>query len=266
MDHENSRPTPQFARLVYRCANYRRVAPFYRDLLGLNETAAGRLSAADSEFELVFEETPDARAPQRAGVGLYHVAFLLPDRTTLASLLRRVLHHAKSGAAGSSQPPFRLEGAADHLVSEAVYLRDGENNGVELYADREPASWPRDARGNVRMTTEPLDFGDLLAESGRESTIPAGARIGHIHLHVPDLDQAEAIYRENLGMSVTQRDFPGARFLAWGRYHHHLGVNTWAGTGSPEPRAAGLISVAVRSPQGEAREFFDLCGIHWEAV
>ena len=265
MMQRSEEPQPEFARLVYRCADYGRVAPFYRDLLGLTETAPGRLAAADSDFELVFEQQPQLEIPHRAAVGLYHTAFLLPDRAALAAVVRRLLNSAGPRASDPSSAPFRLEGGADHLVSEAVYLRDSENNGVELYADRDPAQWRWNARGSLEMTTEPLDFESLLSQSSRESTVPAGTRIGHIHLHVPDLDRAEAVYREKLALSVTQRDYPGARFLAWGRYHHHLGINTWAGNRPPARPTTGLAEVRLRlsSPSVTVEEFRDPCGIRW---
>jgi catechol 2,3-dioxygenase len=151
--------------------------------------------------------------------------------------------------------PF--QGAADHLVSEALYLTDPDGNGLELYVDRPRAAWPY-RNGQLIMATDPLDLNALLAEADQDPApwtgVDPGVDVGHVHLHVSDLARAEAFYSGLLGMDVTQRGYPGALFLSAGGYHHHLGVNTWAGAGAPPPPpdAVGLISFALNLPGAPA--------------
>ncbi|MCA1754085.1 MAG: VOC family protein [Spirochaeta sp.] len=257
--------SPKFCRLEYRTPAYEPLAALYKDALGLNEVEPGLLRSVDGGFELAFKVLPDSTRDSETTVGLYHVAFLLPSRAALAATLRRVFAAVRSATErraetaapdgarsaavnGFSGPAFFIEGATDHLVSEAVYLRDADGNGVELYADRDPSEWRRDAEGNIAMDTVELDMAGLLASAPSTEGICAGSSIGHLHFHVPDLDSAEAFYRKNLGLKVTQRRYPGARFLAWGGYHHHLGINTWAKDRRAPQGAAGLVRVRLSEP------------------
>jgi catechol 2,3-dioxygenase len=163
-------------------------------------------------------------APLRANsrLGLYHFAILLPDR---AALGRFLAHLARIGV--------RL-GASDHLVSEALYLRDPDGLGIEVYADRPRSTW-RWTNGELAMATEPLDSASVIAAGGGEpwTGMPGGTVMGHLHLHVGDIDTASRFYHAALGLDPTVWSYPGALFLSAGGYHHHLGVNTWAGRAAP---------------------------------
>ncbi len=176
---------------------------------------------------LVLHGRPDA--PRARGTtGLYHFAVLVPTRRELA---RALGHLVRTRTA--------LNGAADHGVSEAIYLTDPEGNGIEIYRDRPRDEWPL-GRDGLRMVTEALDVDSLLDEStddGAWSGLPGGTRIGHVHLHVARLAEAERFYAGALGFEVTQRYGGSALFLSAGGYHHHLGLNTWAGEGAPAPPA-----------------------------
>lgn len=227
------------------------VRDFYEHLLGFREAYAEDggtvFLSADGRYPFHLALTP-ARLPQvRARTaGLYHAAFLLPDRRALARILRRLLARGVA-----------LDGASHHRVSEALYLRDPEGNGLELYADTPRDGWPR-GRGQILMTTEPLDLRGLLAEAeGEEAGVDPRTRLGHVHLRVSDLARAEAFYHGVLDLDVTMRDYPGALFLSAGGYHHHLGVNTWAGRGLPpsDPERPGLryFTVALPTPRELAR-------------
>jgi catechol 2,3-dioxygenase len=183
---------------------------------------------------------PDALPDDPAAAGLFHTAFLLPSR---ADLGRWLAHAGRRG-----QP---LDGAADHLVSEAVYLSDPEGNGVEVYTDRPRALWrwsggPEGRR--VEMANRPLDTEGLLREGGGApwAGAPDGTRVGHVHLRVGDVGEARRFYGGVLGMEVTAA-WPGAAFLSTGGYHHHLATNTWrsAGAGSRDDRQAGLAAVML---------------------
>ena len=200
---------------------------FYRDAIGLTELAGEgdvvRLGA-DSRAIVELVGDPDAPPRPRGTSGLFHLAILVPTRADLARALQRV---AEAG--------WRLSGASDHLVSEALYLSDPEGNGIELYRDRPREDWPvRD--GVLQMDTLPLDLDGVLGELRREDAqagMPTGTRIGHVHLNVGDLTAAEAFYSGALGFDVMVRGYPGALFVSAGGYHHHLGLNTWAGEGAP---------------------------------
>jgi len=200
------------------------LSAFYREALGLerltrdgkNETlGAGGVPLLDIRHE------PEARQRSPREAGLFHTAFLLPARADLG----RWLKHAV--ALG-----LTLEGASDHLVSEALYLSDPEGNGIEIYIDRPESTWTwRD--GQVAMATERLDLNDLAAAGeGGFSGLPDGARIGHVHLQVGDIAAAEAFYRDALGLDLTTR-YPGGSFFSSGGYHHHIAANIWHSRGAP---------------------------------
>jgi catechol 2,3-dioxygenase len=207
------------------------VRDFYRDAIGLRERERDdgivRMGAGDGDEALVeLAGEPDAAPRPHRTSGLFHLAILVPSRADLARALQRV---AEAG--------WRLSGASDHLVSEALYLSDPEGNGIELYRDRPREEWPvRD--GQLQMDTLPLDLDGVLSELRREDAtagMPDGTRMGHVHLNVGDLRAAESFYSGALGFDVTVRGYPGALFVSAGGYHHHVGLNTWEGEGAPPP-------------------------------
>jgi catechol 2,3-dioxygenase len=210
-------------------ADLDRSIAYYEHVLGLHvqdrRDGAARLGPHGSDLTLVhLRERPGARpAPRRGAYGLYHFAILLPDRPSLG---RFATHAAGQGA--------RM-GMADHLVSEALYLTDPDGLGIEVYADRPRSTWRQQGR-ELAMATDPLDLeGVMAAGRGRDwDGMPAGTVMGHVHLHVGDLDQADAFYHGALGFDRIVWSYPGALFLSAGGYHHHLGTNTW----SPGPSAA----------------------------
>ncbi|ADB53262.1 VOC family protein [Conexibacter woesei] len=213
-------------------------AAFYETVLGLRPLRADgdelRLGTAAGTPLVELVERADAAPRPARSSGLFHLALLLPSRAELALALRRL--------ALARHP---LEGASDHLVSEALYLSDPEGNGIEIYRDRPRAEWGREPDGQIRMATLPLDLDAVLAElpedldpGSPDPGVPAGAVIGHVHLQVSDLDQAEAFYNGVLGFDVVVRGYPGALFVSAGGYHHHLGLNTWASAGGA-PNAPG---------------------------
>jgi len=207
-----------------------RAVGFYQDSLGLQahsrEGAVAALGAGEEDLVVLHEEPGAGRAGRHAG--LFHFALLYPAREELARAVQRL--------AATGTP---LSGASDHGVSEAIYLRDPDGNGIELYADRPRQAWPPPSGGErVGMFTLPLDVEDLLATvAGAEPPRHAGAglRMGHVHLHVGELGAAREFYAGLIGFE-PMATYPGALFLAAGGYHHHLGVNTWAGEGvGPAP-------------------------------
>lgn len=196
------------------------VSNFYRTMLGFKtfeESASGvLLGAGDRPFLRITTDKALRRAP-RTGAGLFHNAFLVPDRTELARWLK---HAAHSGVV--------LDGASDHLVSEAIYLSDPEGNGIEIYRDRSPMEWTYHPDGTVEMATHRLDLQALYDSAPDDAWegMAAGTGIGHIHLQVGDIPAADAFYRDVLGMKLMST-YPGAHFYATGAYHHHVAANIW---------------------------------------
>ena len=229
-------------------ANLDRMVGFYTERLGFRVRSrdgdVARLGTASRDILILVERSDAKRAPR--ATGLYHFAVLLPSRPALARSLARL--------AELRQP---LQGASDHLVSEALYLADPEGNGIELYRDRPREEWVRE-RGDLVMTTLPLDLQALLQEdAGTEdawSGLPDGTVLGHVHLHVAHIAPAERFYRDHLGMTLTTRYGEMASFFAAGDYHHHVAVNTWQGVGAPRPPegARGLREFTLVLPGTEA--------------
>ncbi|MBC7157298.1 MAG: VOC family protein [Rhodobacteraceae bacterium] len=216
-----------------------RVAAFYQRALGL-----ARLSGDGTEVVLgagarplvVVRADPAARPRDPRGAGLFHTAFLMPDRAALGRWLR---HAAATGV--------RIEGASDHIVSEALYLSDPEGNGIEIYADHPRAAWTG-PDGAIRMATERLDLDALAAAADRPwAGAPDGAVIGHVHLQVGEIAAAEEFFPA-LGLALTAR-YPGASFFAAGGYHHHIGANVWNSRGAgPRPTPeTGLAEVVLHA-------------------
>jgi catechol 2,3-dioxygenase len=210
-------------RVVLQVSDLLRSLEYYEQVIGLRilESTSGRTLLGphgDDTVILELREKKGARAvPRRGLLGLYHFAILLPDRPSLGRLLG---HLANLGA----QP-----GMSDHFVSEAIYLQDPDNLGIEVYRDRPRSEW-RQENGQLSMTTIPLDVTDVIAaaQGGEWTGMPAGTRIGHVHLHVGDIDQAAMFYHDAVGLDKQVWNYPGALFLSAGGYHHHLGTNTWA--------------------------------------
>lgn len=209
--------------VMLQVADLGRSVDFYQAVLGLRVLQDGAHSARlgpqeDGEVLVELRELPGATpAPPQGRLGLYHFAVLLPDRPALGRFLR---HAAERGV---------RVGAADHRVSEALYLSDPDGLGIEVYADRPRAEWRHRDRELV-MTTDPLDAADVVRSAGDQPWrgAPSGTVMGHVHLHVGDLERASAFYHQALGLDRVVWSYPGALFLSAGGYHHHLGLNTWA--------------------------------------
>ncbi|WP_336056260.1 VOC family protein [Nitratireductor sp. CH_MIT9313-5] len=234
------------------------LAEFYKRLLDLTEidTQSDEIRLGVGEKTLLtLKSTPDAVPDDTREAGLFHTAFLLPERQDLARWLK---YAASQG--------LRLEGASDHLVSEAVYLSDPEGNGIEIYVDRDADEWPWEG-DQIAMKTLPLDVDGLLetlpADDAGWSGSPEGTVIGHVHLRVGDPAQAGRWWNEVVGLETMARYGSQAEFLASGGYHHHVGVNSWrsAGAGPRDHNRAGLSYVLFTGEgAGEARSLQDPWG------
>jgi catechol 2,3-dioxygenase len=244
-------PATSLGEVKLKVSNLDRSIEFYRDVVGLQvEVRQGniaRLGAGEDRTLLVLEQVTDAIVtPQRRFSGLYHFAILLPTRVALGVALRRLV------ASG-----IRI-GQADHLVSEALYISDPEQNGIEIYRDRPRDEWEHDDRGQVKMASDPIDWEGLLAlaDGQAETAMPTGTIIGHVHLHVGNLAESERFYCGVLGFDMMA-DYlrpAGALFVSAGGYHHHLGLNTWQGAGAPlpPPNGTGLAWYTIELPDADA--------------
>jgi catechol 2,3-dioxygenase len=243
-----------------------RLTAYYRDLLGLTVLAQSPRAVTlgvDGVALLELNHKPETLPDDPREAGLYHTAFLMPTRADLA---RWILHVAKA-----SVP---VTGASDHDVSEAIYLDDPEGNGVEVYSDRPRERWRRDG-GTIFQNTDPLDVDAIIAEidpaTASYDGAPGGLRVGHIHLRVGDIAQAEAFYGGVLGLEVTRRR-GGASFLSSGGYHHHVAVNTWhsEGAGVRDGARAGLdwfaLEIGDRAMLDGVKARFAAAGIATDAM
>jgi len=229
-------PDTHIGKVRLRVADIDGLATFYERAIGLRELDrdgdVARLAPEGGEPLIELVSAPDGPPAPSFSTGLFHLAILVPDRAELARSLQRA---ANAG--------WRLTGASDHLVSEAVYLRDPEGNGIEIYRDRPRDQWGHDG-DEVRMATLPLDLQDVLGElEGAEAPVngvAAETTMGHVHLQVADIPAAEGFYNGGLGLDVMVRSYPGALFVSAGGYHHHVGLNTWQSEGAPAPPEGAL--------------------------
>lgn len=225
-----------------------RLTAFYETAIGLRVIAReGDVVTLGAGALALVELVGDPAAPPRPPrtTGLFHLALLVPTRADLARAIHRV-----------TQAGWSFTGASDHLVSEALYLDDPEGNGIEIYRDRPRAEWRYDG-GALRMGTAALDLHGVLAALAAPDPgerVAPGTTVGHVHLQVADLAAAEAFYCGALGFDVTVRGYPGALFVSAGGYHHHLGLNTWAGAGAPAPPPGcrGLRRFTILLPEDGA--------------
>jgi len=216
------------------------VSSWYQQIMGLtpmNRTASGETLGVAGRPLLTLTTEGNAAVAPRNAPGLFHTAFLVPDRTELGRWLAHIAHHN-----------VPLQGASDHLVSEAIYLGDPEGNGIEVYRDRPRDEWSYVEDGMVKMATLPLDLQALYdaAPKDKWDGMADGTAIGHIHLQVSDIPQANAFFRDVLGLDLMAT-YPGASFFSSGRYHHHVGANIWNSRGAPKRQGnmTGLADYTV---------------------
>ena len=234
----------EIGRVVLTVNDLPKVAAFYQSALGLNRLSgdgASVLLGAGSRVLVELRGDPAARRASPREAGLFHTAFLMPSRAALA---RWLIHAAESGV--------RLQGASDHHVSEAIYLADPEGNGIEVYADRPRNTW-YGPDGKLIVTTEGIDLNALARAADKPWTgIPDDAVVGHVHLQVGAVPEAEAFYEGTLGLPVMTH-YPGAAFYGSGGYHHHIATNVWNSRGAG-PRAfpaTGLSAVELLAAPAE---------------
>ena len=217
------------------------VSAFYQKMMGLSvleSSASGAVLGVDGTPLLTLTTDKNAVTAPRNAPGLYHTAFLMPNRTELGRWLVNAVANR-----------VVIDGAADHLVSEAIYISDPEGNGIEIYADRPHAGWSFESSGRVRMASDPFDLQALydVAPRDRWTGAVSGTAIGHIHLQVSNIPQAEAFFEGLLGMK-TMANMGSAAFFATGNYHHHVGANIWHSRNAPARTGlmTGLSDYSIR--------------------
>jgi catechol 2,3-dioxygenase len=233
-------PATRMGAVHLTVSDLERSLAYYERAVGLQlhgrDNGTARLGAGAEDLLVLYEQAGAAPAPRNTG--LFHFALLLPSRHDLARWLAR---------AANTQIP--LEGMSDHLVSEAIYLRDPDWHGIEIYRDRPRAEWEREGEF-VRMATNPLDIPAVMSALEDDEPdferMPPGTTMGHVHLQVADIPSAEQFYTEVLGFDVQARYGTQATFVSAGGYHHHLGANTWNSRGAaPAPEGSAALRHAT---------------------
>jgi catechol 2,3-dioxygenase len=240
-------PGTNIGLVTLRVSQLERSLLFYQGILAFQpiEQTSGRvlLGGQDKQPLLELLEVPGAAPQPRRATGLYHVAILLPTRRDLGRVILRL-----------AQANWQI-GQGDHLVSEALYVSDPDENGLELYQDRPRSTWQW-RNGSVVMATDPVDLRSLAADGQQAEPwdiLPAGTRVGHIHLQVGNIPEAKRFYTGILGFDVTA-EMPSALFISAGGYHHQIGMNIWhSANAKPTPATnAGLQAYVIAIPTGEA--------------
>jgi catechol 2,3-dioxygenase len=248
-------PRTSVAHVKLRVYDIQRSLDFYEQLLGFktigrtsDENAFLSTEGSDNQHYLIHlskvdnERTTDKRERLVKRAGLFHFAILLPNRNYLANVFRHLTENSDK---------LFFEGAADHLVSESLYLRDPDYIGVEIYRDKNRSEWKRIGEFQVEMSTEHLDLDQLHQDADNLASwrMPENTVIGHVHLHVSNLSNAKKFYSEILGLHHTCK-FPGAYFFAADLYHHHVATNTWLGTNIQKANyeQVGLDYFALKLP------------------
>lgn len=242
------KPNVFVGHVCIKVEDLERSLQYYQDIMGfdvLEKTDRKARLTADGNTSILSIEQPENVIPKQGKTtGLYHFALLLPTKKDLANF---VVHLVEKG--------IRI-GSSDHLVSEALYIYDPDGNEIEVYIDRDPAEWVWTGE-EVAMAVDPLDFDTLLKHhtpDNKWKNLPADTVMGHIHLHVAELEKTEEFYVKGLGFDIVNRYGGQALFMSTGRYHHHIGVNTWNGLGAPKPfeNSVGMHSYTLILPDDKA--------------
>lgn len=238
--HFHEKPNTYVTNVELKVSDLQRSLTYYQDVIGFKvlhqESHKATLTADGRTALLTIVQPETVEEKQRMTTGLYHFALLLPTRRDLANI---ITHFHEKGV---------YLGASDHAVSEALYLNDPDHNGIEVYVDRPESEWTWYV-DQVHMVTEPLNIRSILEEgNGNWSGLSEGTVMGHIHLSVSNLAEAEQFYTKGLGYNIVSRYGTQALFISTGRYHHHIGLNTWHSENAPKlgENQVGLKTFSLR--------------------
>ncbi|MBH0163927.1 VOC family protein [Fictibacillus sp. 7GRE50] len=231
--------------VTLKVRNLEKLVTFYTETIGLQVLTKRKsiveLTADGKTPLIILEGNPELRARPIKSAGLYHLALLVPSRTDLANVLYHFI-----------ETNTHLQGASNHRFSEAIYLQDPENNGIEIYRDVNREDWRRDERGKLPAVSEPLDVQSLLAERDTKTwnRLPENTVMGHVHLNVLNIAEAETFYMNILGFEEQTRMGNHALFISAGGYHHHIAVNIWNGRDGQSNRddVTGLLHYEIIVP------------------
>ena len=225
MDEFHDNTNKYVKEIVLKVKDLKKSYDFYKNIMGfevLKEEDNKVLLTVDGTTPIItLISSNDIIRKIQNRTGLYHYALLLPSRYHLGLFIKNM-----------QEKNYPITGGSDHGVSEAVYLKDPDDNGVEVYSDFESSEWNRE-NGQIKMITRPLDYESLLdkTDDNKWKGMPSNTIIGHIHLHVDDLLKAKEFYAQGLGLDIVQQAGDSALFLSTGGYHHHIAINTWNGVG-----------------------------------
>jgi len=234
--------------VTLRVADLDAMTAYYRDGVGLQVLSAeGPVVTLGRGINpvVILEHSPELTHASPREAGLFHTAILFDTEEALAAAVYSVAQHY----------PNNFSGSSDHLVSKAFYFNDAENNGVELYWDRDRSEWSW-VHGSIEMGTVYLDPNAFLQQNLTEAAVAnpviGGAQVGHVHLQVGDVASAREFYVNQLGFESTI-EIPGqALFVSAGGYHHHMAMNTWNSRGAgPRQLALGLGRVDIQVPSAD---------------
>lgn len=232
------------SELVLKVEDINRGKEFYQSVMGFkileDKGKEVKLTANGKDTIITLLQPKDVKPKEQRRTGLYHIAILSPDLIQLGLFLRNI-----------REKSYPIIGGSNHGVSNAVYLQDPDDNGIEIYADVDPSKWNRDEK-MVEMVTLPLDYDKLIEDAGDKKWegAPSDTIIGHIHLHVRNIDEADKFYMEGLGMDLTSRVRNSASFYSSKGYHHHIAANIWNGRGSMplDENSAGMKYYTLKFP------------------
>lgn len=238
-----------FNALTLQVTNLNKSKQYYEDIIGLTALNVGEdfvdFTTNGKDVLLRIEQPQNIKAKNKYATGIYHFALLLPSRADLANFTNSLISKAVE------------IGAANHLVSEALYLKDPDGVDIEIYADTDPNSWTWE-EAMVTMTSDPLDFNDLIKQVNNSAAVklPEGTIMGHIHMYAKSLEPMLTFYRDALNFEIVSQFGAQAAFMSKEKYHHHIAVNTWKGSGAPLPQKdeAGLKSLELRFENEEKRQ------------
>lgn len=242
------------SELLLKVENITRAKEFYKSIMGFeileDKGKEVELTSNGKDSIITLLEPENVIAKEQRRTGLYHIAILLPDKIQLGLFLKNIRDKS-----------YPIIGGSNHGVSNAIYLQDPDDNGIEVYADLDPNKWKRDGK-EVEMVTLPLDYDKLIDETGDKDWqgAPDDTIIGHIHLHVKDLEEADKFYTEGLGMDLVSRAGRSASFYSSKGYHHHIAANIWNGRGSPplDENSVGMKHYTLKFPNEELlKDAFD---------
>lgn len=243
-------PAVTVGKVALGVADLDKMVGFYEQVMGLQVLARDEQTAElglDNQAIVCLESRPNGRQYPNA-TGLYHLAILLPSRADLGQWLRHFVQFTSR----------MIDGASDHLVSQALYQRDPEGNGLEIYWDHPRDEWAYEENGRVIMDNLSLDLPALVAAAPEEAFnhMPSGTTLGHVHLQVSDIDETVWFYTELLGLGYMTGYGDSAAFMSAGGYHHHLGANTWhsLGASAPPEDALGLLYYTLLLPNTAVRD------------